>query len=155
MIRILFDEQGDSHHDIFLKVDISPSFIHIADLYYVGNFLSSCINYRMTKKELMIEFINYIKTRIQNSGGSETLVPIDLSDQYVGGLLVTRKTDDTIKVKYGFTEGICGFQIGVDSVDKIMNEQKLEFEIEREWTMPISEIIKGLDWSIGRIQNVV
>ena len=154
MIRILFDDQGDSHHDIFFKVDASPTFIQVADLYFIGDFLSPRLRDEVTKKEIMIEFINYVKSRIQNSSVTETLIPIDLSDQYVGGLLVTRKLNDIVKVKYGFTQKIYGFQIGVDHVDKIMIDEKPEFEIEREWIISISEIEKGLNWSIERIQNV-
>lgn len=154
MIRILFDDQGDSHHDIFFKVDATPTFIQVADLYFIGDFLSPRLSDDMTKKEIMIEFIKYIKSRIHNASDTETLIPIDLSDQYVGGLLLTRKKNDIVKVKYGFTQKIYGFQVGVDYVDKIMTEEKPEFEIEREWIMSIPEIEKGLDWSIERIQNV-
>jgi hypothetical protein len=35
-----------------------------------------------------------------------------------------------------------------------MNDEKPEFEIQREWIMPIPEIIKGLGWSMERIQSI-
>jgi hypothetical protein len=154
MIRVLFDEQGDSHHDIFFKVDAPIGFTQVVDLYFVGDFLAPLLKDYATKKEIMIEFIKYIKNRILQAGEKEVFIPIDLSDQYVGGLLVTKKTKESVKVKYGTTQKIYGFEIGINHVDQIMSDEELDFDIEREWVMPISEIEKGLDWSSVRIQNV-
>lgn len=153
MIRILFDEHGNSHGDISFKIDASPAFIQVVDLYFVGDFLS-VVRELVTKEELMIEFINYVKARFQKSDNNELLIPIDLSDEYVGGLLVTRGSKDVVKVKYGWTREIAGYHIQKDTIDKIMADEKLTFKIDGEWIMPISEIINGLNWSIERIRNV-
>lgn len=153
MIRILFDEQGDSHGDIFLKIDAVPSFHQVADLYFLGDFLGS-ERKATTKEKVMIEFIEYIKRRILSAGKEEIFIPIDLSDQYVGGLLISKKNEELVKVKYVWTENFYGFGISLDLVDQMVSDDKPDFNIERDWLISTQEIIKGLDWSKRRIQII-
>jgi hypothetical protein len=152
MIRILFDELGDSHGDIFFKVDVVPSFVQVVDMYFIGDFLEN-EKQAETKEELMIAFIDYIEERIISVSKEETFVPIDLSDQYVGGLLISQKNSELITVKYGWTDKIYGFAIGRGQVDQIMNDQKPEFEIERDWLIAKVAVLHGLDWSRKKILN--
>jgi hypothetical protein len=152
MIRILFDEEGDSHSDIFFKIDASPSFIQVADLYFVGDFLGTDKEPK-TKEELMIAFIEYIKARVLSADKEEVFIPIDLSDQYVGGLLISRKNKELLKVKYASTTKFNGYGISSEQVDQMVKKQKSDFEIDGDWILSIEGIIKGLDWSKRKIQN--
>lgn len=91
MIRILFDEYGDAHHYIFLKVDATPSFLQMADSFYLDDFLAKECE---TMEDLVLVYLNYRKQKIQNLDDKETFIPFYLSGQYIGGLFVSKgKTD--------------------------------------------------------------
>jgi hypothetical protein len=153
MIRLLFDERGDGHGDINFKVDILPSFSNVADSYYIYDFLSTLVNDSMTKAESIIVFINYIKAQIQRLSDAEIFIPIDLSDEYIGGILVSRKEKETIAVKYCFTRNLFGYEVSINNIDRLMFEKKPVFEIEREWAIGSVELERDLDWSISRVGN--
>ncbi len=150
MIRIIFDEQGDFHSDIFFKIDASPSFLQVADLYFVGDFLQEQIE---TKEQLMLAFINYIETRILSADKEEIFIPIDLSDQYVGGLLISKKNKELLKVKYSWTDTLHGFSISQNQVDQMMIDYNPVFKTNGEWLLSLETVIKGLDWSRRKIAN--
>lgn len=150
MIRIIFDEQGDFHADIFFKIDVSPSFLQVADLYFVNDFLQEQTD---TKEELMLAFINYIKTRILSASKEEIFIPIDLSDEYVGGLLVFRKNKELLKVKYSWTNKFHGFSISQSQVDQMMIDYKPHFTTRGEWLLSEEAILKGLEWSRRKLAN--
>lgn len=38
-MRLIIDPLGDGHHDLFLKIDVMPSQIKIANSYYLFDFL--------------------------------------------------------------------------------------------------------------------
>lgn len=38
-MRLIIDPLGDGHHDLFLKIDLIPSQLKIADSYYLFDFL--------------------------------------------------------------------------------------------------------------------
>ncbi|HEY0744182.1 MAG TPA: hypothetical protein VGD40_22100 [Chryseosolibacter sp.] len=152
MIRILFDEQGDSHSDIFFKIDVAPSFLQVADLYFVGDFLGN-EEKRESKEDLMIAFIDYIQATVLSVAKEETFIPIDLSDEYVGGLLVSRKNGELLKVKYVWTDKFRGFEITRAHVEKMVKDQKAEFRVEGEWLISMEGAINGLTWSREKIKR--
>lgn len=148
MIRILFDEAGDSHNDIQFKVDGIPTFNQVVDSYYIADFLN--ITKELPKSELIINFIEYVKIRIEKLPEREQFIPIDLSDQYVGGILVKKSKKDFLQVKYGFTQKYRGWEINTATIEKILVEE-FNLEVEREWLLTRPGIEEGLKWSVDRI----
>lgn len=154
MIRILIDERGDGHSDVFLKVDAMPSFLQVADLYFMADFLKlDPDKIDRVPQDLGVAYINYLKTQLANLDDKEKFIVFDLSDQYIGGLLVTKKKKGLLKINYGRTQKLCGFSIDIDSIDKTLNETKPKFSRERDWLLPYDSIIENLNWSIDKINR--
>jgi len=151
MIRILFDEMGGPHKDIFLKVDTTPSFLQLADTYFLGDFLTKKFE---TKEEVILEYLDYVKETIQGLADKAVFIAFDLSDQYVGGLFITKSKIGLVKVEYGWTGEIAGWNVTQESLAKLVKENKKEFEIKGDWLFAEDAIIEGLDWSIGKIKKL-
>ena len=154
MIRILIDERGDGHDDIFLKVDSLPSFLQVADLYFMSDFLKIDPNeIEKIPQELGIAYINYLKTQLSTLNDKEKFIAFDLSDQYIGGLLVSKKKKGLLQINYGITQKLSGFSINIDTIDNTLNETGPEFSRERDWLLSYDNIIENLNWSIDRINR--
>jgi hypothetical protein len=154
MIRILIDERGDGHSDIFLKVDALPSFLHVADLYFMADFLKlDPDKIDRVPQDLGIAYVNYLKTQLANLDDREKFIVFDLSDQYIGGLLVTKKKKGLLQINYGTTQKLSGFSIDIDSLNETLNETIPEFRRERDWLLSYDSIIENLNWSIDKINR--
>ncbi|MDY8137270.1 hypothetical protein [Aquimarina sp. 2201CG5-10] len=151
MIRILFDEIGSSNNDIFLKVDAMPSFLQVADTYYLGDFL---IKEFETKKELVLGYLDYFKEKIQGLNDKQAFIAFDLSDQYVGGLFISKVKKGLIKVEYGWTKEIAGWEVGQESISNQVKENRKDFKINRAWLLSKDAVIEGLNWSIEKIKKL-
>ncbi|WNJ20356.1 hypothetical protein [Pontibacter sp. G13] len=150
MIRILLDEIGDSHHDIFLKVDAIPSFVQVADTHFLGAFLSEDFE---TKSAVTLAYLNYFLDKIQGLEHDTDFIPFDLSDQYVGGLFVSTKPKGLVKVEYAWTDQISGWEITRASTALRVNENQEGFKLDRDWLLPKEALVAGLVWSINRMKK--
>lgn len=149
MIRILIDELGDGQKDIFLKVDTIPTFAQIADLYYMTDFL--CLvpdKLEKVSNHLAVQYINYVKNRVNNLGSSESFIIFDFSDQYIGGLFVSKSKKGLIKTSHGTTQDITGPEIDKRVLDRLLKERKPKFDRQGEWLISQESIFDGVDWSI-------
>ncbi len=151
MIRILFDEIGDSHLDIFLKVDAMPSFLQIADTYFLSDFLNKKLE---TKEEIVLGYLEYFEKQVKGLNDNQTFIAFDLSDQYVGGLIITKAKKGLIKVEYGCIEGITGWKVRQKSIVNLINKNRKDFRVDREWLLSKSAVIEGLTWSIEKIKKL-
>lgn len=150
MIRILFDEVGDSHSDIFLKVDAMPPFLQVADTYFLGNFLDKEFE---TKKDVVIGYLDYFREQLQGLKDEQVFIVFDFSDQCVGGLFVTKEKKGVIKVEYGWTKENTGLGVNQQSIANLLGDNKKEFKIDRDWLLSKEAVIEGLTWSIEKIRE--
>ena len=150
MIRILFDEIGDGHHDIFLKVDTIPSFLQVADTYYLGDFFDKEFE---TNDEIVLYYLDYFKQKIQGLQEEQIFIAFDLSDQYVGGLFVAIGKKGLIKVEYSYNKEIQGWNVNRESIKNLVKENRNHFEIDREWLLSKEAVVDALNWSIEKIKR--
>lgn len=151
MIRVFIDERGDGHSDIFLKIDAIPSFLQVADLYFMPDFLKLDLNkIERVPQYLGIAYINYLKTQLAALNDKEKFIAFDLSDQYIGGLLVTKKKNGVLQINYGTTQKVSGFSINIDTLNETLIETNPEFHIEQEWLLSHDNIIENLKSSNKR-----
>ncbi|MES2765518.1 MAG: hypothetical protein V4642_06615 [Bacteroidota bacterium] len=157
MIRFIFDKLGKGHSDLFIKIDNFPQKLFIADSYYLYDFLQ--VDFKNLKEEsqpqeTVIEFINFWIERVQNTeNGQQIFLPFDLSDQYIGGL-VLEKTKKAFKIKKVFTEEIHGYQVSKSNLDQLIIDRKVNFKTEEsDWLIDELQISAGLNWSINELKN--
>ena len=154
MIRILIDELGDGHDDIILKIDEMPTFTQIGDLYYMADFLRlDPDKIDKVPDDLGVKYVNYVKDKFDKLDDSETFIIFDISDQYIGGLLVSKSKKGLIQTCYGTTMDIHGYEIDKDVLDQLINKRTPKFERQGDWLLSIDSITNGLDWSIEKIKK--
>lgn len=154
MIRVLIDELGDGHDDIILKIDAMPTFTKIGDLYYMSDFLG--LNPESIGKvpdDLATEYVKYVQNRIENFQEPETFIIFDISDQYIGGLLISEGKNGLLKAAYVNTDKIHGYEIDKESIDDLLQERQPDFNKENNWLLGINSVLEGLNWSIEKIKN--
>jgi hypothetical protein len=162
MIRLIVDKLGSGHKDLFLKIDAMPEHLQIADSYFIFDFLE-IINEESKKSNSqssyalnygIIEFLNYWKIRIKGTiNGQKTFLPFDLSDQYIGGLMIEKRKLG-FKVKVVYTNKIQGFAIDKSSLDNEIKKNNIEFinSLDNEWLISEESFLNGLDWSINELE---
>lgn len=154
MIRVILDELGNGHDDLILKIDAMPAFTQTADLYYMADFLKlDPDKIDKVPDDLGIEYIKYIKDKFVKINNIGTFIIFDISDQYIGGLLMSKGKKGLIKTTYVSTDKIHGYEIDKENIDRLIAEKQLIFEKENEWILSEVAIIEGLNWSIERINK--
>jgi hypothetical protein len=148
MIRLFLDECGDSHNDLFLKVDSAPAFLQVADTYFLSDFL---MRENETKEEMFLCYLDYIKEAVQVLNQSEKFVAFDLSDQYLGGLFLSKGTKGMLKVEYGWTKEIKGLEVNRITLMASVKEKRKTFIINRDWLISTDSLMIGLIWSVKKI----
>lgn len=161
MIRLFIDKLGTGHSDLFLKIAALPEHVVIADRYFLFDFLEISdeklkllnVEDNHALKYGVIELLNYWKVRITGiKKGVKKFIPFDLSDQYIGGLMI-EKTKLGIKTKYVYTDKIQGFTITKSNLDKEILSNNIQFEdcADKEWLINEESLLNGLDWSINEL----
>jgi hypothetical protein len=148
MIRLIVDNYEGRHNDLFLIIDSTPWYLKTADSYYLSDFLE-INNDSSSKKDLSTELINFWADRIRAiEKGQRKFLPFDLSDQYIGGLLL-EKSKQGYKVKHVWTNQIVGHNVGKSNLDRQIIDNNVEFEDSEPTVWIISEegIFNGLEWS--------
>ena len=162
-MRLIIDPLGDGHHDLFLKIDVMPGQIKIADSYYLFDFLEisqeeikAITQQKMTPiAHGALRLIDYWESLIGPMAKGQTLFLLfDLSDQYVGGFRVT-------KVKYGyqfeevFSEQTTGYAINKSTLDSVLPLTSLQTSKNSPsgWLISEERLREGLNWSRKEILN--
>lgn len=104
-------------------------------------------------EELGIEYIKYIQDKFGKLENLETFIPFDLSDQYIGGLLIKKGKKGLVKIDYVTTDKICGYEVDKEIIDELINERQPNFDKERDWLLSEASILEGLNWSIEKIKK--
>jgi hypothetical protein len=149
MIRVLIDELGDGHDDIILKIDAMPTFTQIGDLYYMADFLGlDPEKIDKVPDDLGIEYLKYVQDKIENLKKRETFIIFDISDQYIGGLLISEGKKGLLKTSYVTTDKIHGYEFDNQTIDDLIQERQPDFDKENNWLLSKDSIHEGLNWSI-------
>jgi hypothetical protein len=136
MIRVLIDELGDGHDDIILKIDAMPTFTQIGDLYYMADFLGlDPEKIDKVPDDLGIEYLKYVQDKIENLKKRETFIIFDISDQYIGGLLISEGKKGLLKTSYVTTDKIHGYEFDNQTIDDLIQERQPDFDKENNWLL--------------------
>lgn len=148
MLRILFDEEGDGHSDLFVKVDSMVSSVYVADSYFLHEMYPGG-----SREENIVAFLKDLQQRFANLVSDElAFIPFGYFDQCLEGFFVKKQRKGLIRLKVVSTENSSALNYNPDDV--LREFQTNENQLFSEDTLLISgEAIKnGLDWSIQRIQ---
>lgn len=163
MIRLIIDRLGSGHDDLFLKIDLMPSFSRTADSYYLFDFLEideSEIEKQKINSDSILAFgavklIDYWTERIKSiEKGQVKFIPFDLWDEYIGGLRI-EKTKLGYKVKLASTDKIHGYGVGKSNLDRQIEESNLTFteDEKAEWLISEQALFDGLEWSKSELKK--
>lgn len=157
MIRLIIDGLSDGHQDLFLKIDVMPSHLQIADSYFLFHFLEitevEICNQNLKGGELLKfsanKLIDYWIDRIKSiERGQKKFIPFDLSDQYVGGFLF-EKSKLGFKIIKVWTDQLYGFNVTKSNLDKQLFETNLtlSYNEQKKWLIGEQAVWEGLAWS--------
>lgn len=161
MLRLLIDKLGSGHHDLFLKIDVRPDHVFIADSYFLSDFLELHENELSNlsdeegaySKYEATQLITYWIDRIKAiEKGQETFIIFDLSDQYIGGLLV-EKVKRGFTLKYVYSSQIQGPSVNKEYLNQAISTNNIEFKkgLETEWLIGEEALFSGLSWSLNEL----
>lgn len=158
MIRFIFDSFGNSHRDIFLKIDVGllPNEPNIADFYFIPDFLAfkSPIEDEVEwKKACFKRYLEHLIDLI-HLNLDKTYLAFDLSDQSVSAI----KLEKSIRSKSIFYKTSIVYSAKYHGWEMSYKMQQSEF-IDSNWTQSGNQsweitkdgLIKGIKWSIENL----
>jgi hypothetical protein len=163
MIRLIIDKLGSGHNDLFLKIDLMPSFSRTADSYYLLDFLEiddfEIENLKINDDSVLsfgaIKLLDYWTDRIKSiEKGQAKFIPFDLWDEYIGGLRI-EKTKLGYKVNLISTDKIQGSGVVRSNLDSQIEMSKLTFMVDEkaEWLISEQALFNGLEWSKSELKK--
>lgn len=154
MIRLLVDDKGTGHKDIYLKIDVLPEFLQVADSYYLYEFLGvRGEDSSNTIIELAIEYLNYFLKELDGLGSGNKFIPFDLSDQYIGGLMLSPIAKGLLPVSYVFTTEIQGHSITRTSLKETLTQKTPGFQLLQKWMISEKAIRSEIGECYRRFKN--
>jgi len=165
MIRVIIDNFGNRHNDLFLIIE-SPWHLKIADSYFLYSFLEvsdeAFAQLDLSDDEVLVyaivELLDYWIDRIKSiKQGQSKFIPFSLSDQCVEGMML-EKVKKGFKIKLVSTDKLLGHDVGKSNIDKQIVEGNIVFQNSEstEWLVSEEGIFNGLEWSkreLGLRQN--
>jgi hypothetical protein len=163
MIRIIIDKLGSGHDDMFLEIDLMPSYSKTADSYYLFDFLEISesdverikVNDDEPLKYGTVKLLEYWIDRIRTiDRGHKRFIPFDLWDEYIGGLML-EKTKLGFKTKIVYTNEIHGYGVSISNLDKQIDDNEIQFseEAEIEWLIAEDALFTGLNRSLNDLRT--
>ncbi len=139
-----------------------PGHLLVADSYFLSDFLELDQNEspnltdedRAYSKYEATQLITYWINRIKAiQKGQETFIIFDLSDQYIGGLLVER-VKRGFKIRSVYTDKLQGWGINKSCLDQAIIETAIDFKhsTEIEWLIGKEALFAGLNWSLNELR---
>lgn len=158
MIRIILDEYGEGHQDCWLKIDSVPILSSVFDSYFLSDFLELSIDvndkssFEITKIEIKA-LIEYWKSKIENCDRDQKIIlAYDISDQYIGGLILKRNKLG-FEISIGFCDKIFGYEITKSSLEKLIEEEKINFNSStKEIILSKDSILEGLNKTLKSLE---
>lgn len=154
MIRLLVDDKSTGYKDLYLKIDVVPEFLQIADSYYLYDFLG--IRGEDSSKtiiDLAIEYLNFFMKELDGLGSGKTFVPFDLSDQCIGGLMLSPAAKGLLSVSYVFTTEIQGHSITMASLKEILKQKTPGFQLVQKWIISKEAIRYEIEQCYNKIKS--
>ncbi len=150
MVRLFVDKLGTGHNDMFLKIEDKLS---IADSYYLPDFLELEDEVDITTSLLCSHLIDYWISLIHQIEKDEPVfLPFDISDQYIGGILVT-KLKKCIQLKKVFSQNIQGYSVN-KSILKDFDYTTLDFEESSQTESLVNHISFLIDFLVMSKANL-
>lgn len=158
IFRLFVDDYSDGHHNLFLKIDVSPASLDIADSYYLFDFFKIpeglVIQENQTTPFIAIELLKYWKIKIENLKFGETnFLPSSLYDEGGEGYFV-EKVKNGFNFKKSFSEQLSGWSINIDDFDKNWKDFKFEFT-ENERFISEEIVTRGIELSIQDLSKML
>ena len=150
MLRFLFDPLGDWHNDLVMKVDGLPSMAKVIDSHYLSGFLGigEADETEDARRNVVLRYVEFVMEQITSVNGQARFIPVDLSDEYVGGLLVNTAQRGLLSLKYVWSDATAGF--AMDSKHELAG---IDWKEEGEWELPREAVLEGLKWSKRTIRE--
>lgn len=159
MIRLIIDKYGNGHDDLFLKIDLLPTRLIIADSYYLFDFLE------LTQKEVSPEntilsygaakLIDFWEERITSlKYGNSTIIPFGMWDEYVDGIIF-KKVKLGYKISLFTTQQICGYEISKSNLETLVCRRDIVFSNPEkiEWLISGASLKKGFELSKSELSK--
>lgn len=151
-MRVLYDEQGNGHNNLDLKIDYDPTYHTTTDTYYLPDFMQLDKDEDASATDVVVAYIQFIINSIQNLQ-QETFVPFGLYDEYIGGFLLSpHKMGMVLRLAYTLKYQGYNFSLG-QLKECSITDLELQLE-EKEWLMNPDFAISQLEYSIKRIRLI-
>jgi glucose uptake protein GlcU len=150
MLRFLFDPLGDWHNDLVLIIDGLPGIARIVDSYYLSGLLDDFEEDEVgdVRREVVLRYVQFVLEQIMEVDGQERFIPMDLSDQYVGGLLLNQARNGLLNVKYVWSNVLSGSSLQMDQDFSLIDWTEVG-----EWLLSRESVIEGLNWTLRNINR--
>jgi hypothetical protein len=150
MLNINYIDNGQHHKDLVLRIDELPTYHSIADTYYLSDFMES--KAELPFNSVVKEFLEYWKTRIEDIKHNAVFIPFDLSDEYVGGIVIKPN-------EVGYTVNPChskelnGWGTNIDTISKldIGKEGLFIYDDKNEFLTTKESLLQGINRSIDKL----
>jgi len=146
--------ESDYHKDIKVKIP-SNNFEKICDSYYfnLDNSITMDEGYgkvRFGLSELLNSWVYNLKSLKSDSA---LYLPIDFSDQYIGGFKVELIKENSIKINYGISEDLGSGEFPSNPKGYFKTPKNFQLDDEfKEYVVEKDKFIKSIELSINRIK---
>jgi len=148
MFRFLFDEDGDGHKDLLVKLDVMISSAWLVDTYYLlesfngDDFTSAAHSY-----------LEWVTTELTKDRTDVFFIPILLSDQSFGGFFVERQKRGLLLFQYGTSgsEPTFTFSFSHPSSESL---DRASFKLDAPVLISREGALNGLAWSLNRLERL-
>ena len=149
-MRIIFDEQGDGHNDLIIKMDNQPPFITIADSYYLPDFMGIKEGDLKKKEGVVIDYLNYI-IQAFSEDQNEYFIPYGFYDEGIEGLHLS-KHKMGLRINLARTTKYTGYSLTKNLLNNLsIHSLGLSIDHSTEWIRPVNHLKQELQQSIDRI----
>lgn len=153
MIRLIADKAGEGHNDLFLKIDVLPSYLQVADSYYLADFLEVKSGEELTVPYLAAELLRCWEQLIAEAGTTEPVfLPFDLCDEYVGGFLL-KVAKRSFNIQRVSGTQLHGYEITRSLLEPLLRKRQVVFDAEqgKEWLITGAQLQQGFAWSYAEL----
>jgi hypothetical protein len=158
MIRFIFDSFGDSHHDIFLKIDVGLTYdgVYITDFYFIPEFMEfeSSIDDKVEwKKEYFKAYLEHLIDLI-NLNLDNTYLMFDLSNQYISAIKLEkfiRSKTICYKTSMVYSDNYYGWGVNYKMQQSEFIDSDWKKSDNQNWEITKDSVLKGIKWSIENL----
>jgi len=161
MIKISVEKTYRQSYNLVLRVGREPLYTSHADSYYLFDFVcfageNITDNLLKTLQDGLAALIEFWMDCIGKYKEKKIFLPFDLSDEYVGGLLLVPGDNKVINLFYAYTKKWIGPCINKHNVDVLVNEDNNQFRKDGDClaTLTYKELIGLLRMNINNLASL-